>query len=79
MNCSYWQWIILVTIATGAVMAFAISKIYDSPMYESTSELYVHKAHPLTSLADIQTGTSTTNDYIVVADTSGAGSGRNPI
>ena len=37
---SYWQWIILVTIATGAV-AFAISRFMITPMYESTSELYV--------------------------------------
>lgn len=33
---SYWQWIILVTIATGAV-AFAISRFMITPMYESTS------------------------------------------
>ena len=63
---SYWQWIILVTIATGAV-AFAISRFMITPMYESTSELYVlSKSTSITSLADIQTGTSLTNDYIVV-------------
>ena len=63
---SYWQWIILVTIATGAV-AFAISRFMITPMYESTSELYVlSKSTSITSLADIQTGTSPTNDYIVV-------------
>ena len=38
-----------------------------TPMYESTSELYVlSKSTSITSLADIQTGTSLTNDYIVV-------------
>ena len=59
---SYWQWIILVTIATGAV-AFAISRFMITPMYESTSELYVlSKSTSITSLADIQTGTSLTND-----------------
>ena len=53
---SYWQWIILVTIATGAV-AFALSRFMVTPMYESTSELYVlSKSTSITSLADIQTG-----------------------
>mgnify|MGYP000787723062 CR=1 FL=1 len=65
---SYWQWIILVTIATGAV-AFAISRFMITPMYESTSELYVlSKSTSITSLADIQTGTSLTNDYMVVVE-----------
>ena len=63
---SYWKWIILATIATGAV-AFAVSRFMITPMYESTSELYVlSKSTSITSLADIQTGTSLTNDYIVV-------------
>ena len=54
---SYWQWIILVTIATGAV-AFAISRFMITPMYNKRKIISVN--------ADIQTGTSLTNDYIVV-------------
>ena len=65
---SYWKWIILVTIATGAV-AFAVSRFMITPMYESTSELYVlSKSTSITSLADIQTGTSLTNDYMVIVE-----------
>ena len=66
---SYWQWIILVTIATGAV-AFAISRFMITPMYESTSELYVlSKSTSITSLADIQTGTSLTDPMELVINT----------
>jgi capsular polysaccharide biosynthesis protein len=39
------------------------------PQYESTSQLYVlSKSTSITSLADIQTGTSLTNDYMVVVE-----------
>lgn len=50
-----------------ALVFFAGSKLFITPMYESTSELYVlTKSTSITSLADLQTGTSLTNDYIVV-------------
>lgn len=63
---SYWKWIVVATIVTG-VIAFCISRFIITPMYESTSGLYVlSKSTSITSLADIQTGTSLTNDYIVV-------------
>lgn len=63
---SYWKWIVIATIITGAI-AFCVSRFLITPMYESTSELYVlSKSTSITSLADIQTGTSLTNDYIVV-------------
>ncbi|MCH5332917.1 MAG: capsular biosynthesis protein [Agathobacter sp.] len=63
---SFWQ-VILLTLALGAVIAFAVSRFLMTPLYESTSELYVlSKSTAITSLADIQTGTSLTNDYMVV-------------
>ena len=62
----YWKWIVLATIITAGI-TFAVSKFVIIPQYESTSELYVlSKSTSITSLADIQTGSSLTNDYIVV-------------
>ena len=62
----HWKMIMLSAILVGAI-AFAISKYMITPQYESTSQLYVlTKSTSITSLADIQTGTSLTNDYMVV-------------
>ena len=50
-----------------AVIGFTTSRFLITPQYESTSQLYVlSKSTSLTSLADIQMGTSLTNDYLVV-------------
>ena len=63
---SYWKLILLAAILAG-VIGFAVSKFVMVPKYQSTSELYVlSKSTSITSLADIQTGTSLTNDYMVV-------------
>lgn len=63
---SFWQ-LIALALVLGAVIAYAASRFMMTPMYESTSELYVlSKSTSITSLADIQTGTSLTNDYMVV-------------
>ena len=63
----HWKMIFLSMILVAAI-AFAISKYVITPQYESTSELYVlSKSTSITSLADIQTGASLTNDYLVVA------------
>lgn len=63
---AYWQLILSSIILAGGI-AFAVSKFMMVPKYQSTSELYVlTKSTSITSLADIQTGTSLTNDYIVV-------------
>jgi capsular polysaccharide biosynthesis protein len=65
---SYWRWVLLATVL-GAVIAYAASKFLMVPQYESTSQLYVlSKSTSITSLADIQTGTSLTNDYMVVVE-----------
>ena len=61
-----WKWIVLTMILVGGI-AFSASKFLMTPKYESTSELYVlSKSTSITSLADIQAGTSLTNDYMVV-------------
>lgn len=63
---SHWKTILLVTILAGAI-GFFVSEFFMTPKYESTSELYVlSKSTSITSLADIQMGTSLTNDYMVV-------------
>lgn len=61
-----WVLIAVSGVLAGAIM-FCISAFILVPQYESTSELYVlSKSTSITSLADIQMGTSLTNDYIVV-------------
>lgn len=65
---AYWKWI-LFSLVMGAVIAYSISKFLMVPQYESTAQLYVlSKSTSITSLADIQTGTSLTNDYMVVVE-----------
>lgn len=63
---AHWKIIILSTILVAAI-ALTYTKLCITPLYESTSQLYVlSKSTSITSLADIQTGTSLTNDYMVV-------------
>jgi capsular polysaccharide biosynthesis protein len=63
---AYWK-LIVVAAALVAVIGFAVSEFMMVPEYESTSELYVlTKSTTITSLSDIQTSTSLTDDYIVV-------------
>lgn len=63
----HWKLIAVSTILTG-VIAMLISVFLMTPMYESTSALYVlSKSTSITSLADVQLGTNLTNDYVVVA------------
>lgn len=63
---NHWKLIILSAVLVG-IISFVVSKYMITPQYESTSQLYVlTKSTSITSLADIQTGTSLTNDYMVV-------------
>ncbi len=61
---------IMVSTVLVAVIAFWISKFIMVPQYESTSELYVLNTvdSSIANLSDLQTGTSLTNDYIVVVE-----------
>ncbi len=60
----HWKALIASTVLVAAI-AFVISKFILVPQYQSTSALYV-MSNTITSLADVQIGTSLTNDYIVV-------------
>lgn len=61
-----WKWIIISMLLLGGI-GFSVSYFLMTPKYESTAKLYVlSKSTSITSLADIQTGTSLTNDYMVV-------------
>lgn len=63
---SHWKMIALSTGLAG-IIGLVISIFLITPMYESTSELYVlSKSTSITSLADIQMGSNLTNDYMVV-------------
>ncbi len=61
---SHWK-ILAVSTIMAAAIALTASKFILVPQYESTSALYV-LSNSITSLADIQIGSSLTNDYIVV-------------
>lgn len=61
-----WVMIAISTVLV-ALIAFCISKFIMIPQYQSTAEMYVlTKSTSITSLADLQTGTNLTNDYLVI-------------
>lgn len=63
-----WPLILLSAALTG-IIGFLVSLFLITPQYQSTSELFVlSKSTSITSLADIQTGTNLTNDYMVVVN-----------
>ena len=50
-----WKWIVLAIILAGT-LTFSVSYFLMTPMYQSTSKLYVlSKSTSITSIADIQT------------------------
>lgn len=64
---AHWKMIAASTILTGVIAAL-VSLFLMTPLYQSTSALYVlSKSTSITSLADVQLGTSLTNDYVVVS------------
>lgn len=62
------NWVMIgVSTVLVALIAFCISKFIMIPQYQSTAEMYVlTKSTSITSLADLQTGTNLTNDYLVI-------------
>lgn len=61
-----WKKILVSAVLLGLIV-FAYCTFIVTPMYQSTSKLYVlTKSTSVTSLADIQSGTSLTNDYQLV-------------
>lgn len=58
-------WIIILTTALGLGLAVGVTVGFIKPVYSSTATLYViTKSTSITSLADIQMGTSLTQDYM---------------
>lgn len=63
---SYWK-IILIAMVLAGVIGFAISEFFITPQYQSTAQIYVlSQSSSITSLSDLQLGSSLTNDYMVV-------------
>ncbi len=64
----HWKRIVLAAVLAAAVV-FAYCSLLVTPQYESTAKLYVlSKSTSLTSLADVQLGTSLTQDYMEVVN-----------
>jgi capsular polysaccharide biosynthesis protein len=64
----HWKMILISTVLVG-VIAYLYAKYLVTPLYSSTSMLYVlSKSTSITSLADIQLGSDLTNDYLVVVN-----------
>lgn len=62
----HWKLILLSAVLAGAI-GLLVSMFWITPKYQSTSELFVlSKSTSITSLADVQMGTSLTNDYMVI-------------
>ena len=60
-------WAIVLATALGLGIAAGVTILFIKPVYNSTSILYVlTKTTSITSLSDIQMGTSLTQDYMVV-------------
>lgn len=62
----HWKTLLASTVMVAAI-ALIVSRFILVPQYESTSALYV-LSNSITSLADIQIGTSLTYDYMVVVE-----------
>lgn len=62
----HWKTLLLSTVLVAAIV-MVISKFILVPQYESTASLYV-LSNSITSIADIQIGTSLTQDYLVVVN-----------
>lgn len=61
-------WILIAFTIAGAVIAALYTILCVTPMYQSTSSLYIlSKTTTLTSLTDLQMGTQLTQDYMVLA------------
>ena len=62
----HWKLLLICMILCGGAV-FAYCRFYVTPLYSSTAGLYVFsKSTSVTSLADLQIGSSLTNDYAIV-------------
>ncbi len=59
--------VIIITALIAGIGTFLFTKLFVTPQYSATSELFVlQKSTSLTSLADIQLSSQLTNDYLIV-------------
>lgn len=57
-------WLLLIFLVVGALIGLGYTKLFITPMYSSTSQIYVFgSSTSITSLADIQIGQSLTVDF----------------
>ena len=67
-----WQkfWLVLIGAIVGAGLAFAVVKYGMTPKYQATATIYIFsKTTSITSLADLQIGSSLTEDFQIIAKT----------
>jgi capsular polysaccharide biosynthesis protein len=65
-----WQkaWILLLSLAVGALLAGLYTKFFVTPQYQASSELYIwSKTTSITSLTDLQIGSQLTEDFQILA------------
>ena len=63
-------WMVVVAIVVGAVLAFVVTKAFITPKYQATSTIYIlSKTTSITSLADLQIGSSLAGDFEIIATT----------
>ncbi len=62
-----WKKVVMSTALAGLIM-LVVSLFIITPMYESTSKLYLLKEDSIAGLADLQLGTNLANDYMEIID-----------
>lgn len=67
-----WQkfWLVVILAVVGALLSFAITKIFITPQYRATSTIYIlSRSTSITSLADLQIGSNLAADFEIIATT----------
>ena len=62
-----WKKIVVSTVLAGLIM-FVVSAFIITPLYQSTSKLYLLKEDTISSLTDLQLGTNLATDYMEIID-----------
>ncbi len=62
-----WKKIAVSTVLAGVIM-FVISAFIITPLYQSTSKLYLLKEDVISSITDLQIGTNLATDYMEIVD-----------
>lgn len=63
-------WLVIIAVVVGAVLAFVVTKVFITPLYKSTSTIYIlSQTTSITSLADLQIGSQLAADFEIIATT----------